>query len=162
MCNRIQYIYSYTFQSFIQGLEYRYSNIDIPKYRNCFQWFFEYPNIEIQAKPISVLYRNNRNSSKANFGYSEIGNALSNTCLVQYTILYTLNEYALQLTGHSVLRIDFTIICHWLFSRLFPHRLDTLQSMRYTGGKHSHLHIIAKSIRNALCAVSCNAYSYSV
>ena len=33
---------------------------------------------------------------------------------------YTLNDYALHLTAYSVLRIDFAIICQWLFSRLFP------------------------------------------
>ena len=48
-----------------------------------------YRNTEIQAKSISVLYRNTeiqakpilpkyRNSIKANFGFSEIGNALRN------------------------------------------------------------------------------------
>ena len=44
-------------------------NIDIrisilPKYRNCFQWFFEYRNTEIQAKPISELYRNTEIQAK--------------------------------------------------------------------------------------------------
>ena len=70
------------------------------------------------------------------------------------TIDYTLNEYALHLTANNVLRIGFAIICQWLFSRLFPYRSDSLQSMLCTGGKHSHWHIIAKSIRNTLCAVS--------
>ena len=61
--------------------------------------------------------------------------------------------YTLHLTAYSVLRIDFAIICQWLFSRLFPHRSDTLQLMRCTGGKHSHWHIISKSIRNTRAAM---------
>ena len=198
ICFDLQQI-SYVFLCLIQGLEYRYSNIDILKYLNCFQWFFEYRNTEIQAKPISVLYRNTEIQAKPisilywntefkpsqfryyteipkfkpsqfrfirnwqHFTQSLAKRSHAHTDKLMYsTIHYTLNEYALQLTAHSVLRIDFAIICQWLFSRLFPHRSDTLQSMRCTGDKHSHWHIIAKSIRNTLCAVSCNAYSFSV
>ena len=177
------------------SVSHRVGNINIrisilPKYRNCFQWFFEYRNTEIQAKPISVLYRiteiqakpisvlyriteiqakpisvlyrnssqanfgiipNYRNSSKANFssipnyrnfGLSEIDSALRNQrlanapthiqinlCRVQIHYTDTLYEYALQLTAHSVLQIDFAIICQWLFSRLIPNLSDTVNAV---------------------------------
>ena len=62
--NNLYRIYILIMPIINQGWEYRYSNIDILKYWNCFQWFFEYRNTEIQAKPISVLYRNSEIQAK--------------------------------------------------------------------------------------------------
>ena len=59
------------------------------------------------------------------------------------TIHYTLytKRVCIASQRRACLRIDFAIICQWLFSMLFLHRSDTLQSMRCTvidNGKHSN------------------------
>ena len=124
----------------------------LPKYQNCFQWFFL--NTEIQAKPNQYyteiskfnpsqfryytelpkfkqsqfrFIRNWQRFTQSTFG--KRSHAHTNK-LMSSTILYTLYEYALQLTAHSVLQIDFAIICQWQFSRLFPNRSDTVNAVR--------------------------------
>ena len=103
-----------------------FENIDIPKLFSVIFWIPKYRNSSQVNFGIIPKYRN---SIKANFGFSEIGNALRNhlisaptniQILMYSTIHYTstLNEYALEhciSTAHSGLRIDFAIICQWLF-----------------------------------------------
>ena len=105
-----------------------------------------YRNTEIQAlpifgilpnyrnsKPISVLYRitviqSNRNWQR--FTQSTFGKrSHAHTNKLMYSIR-TLYKYALPLTAHSVLQIDFAIICQWTVSRLFPNRSDTVNAVR--------------------------------
>ena len=118
------------------------ANFDIIlKYRNSSQANFDIiPKYRNSSKANFSIIPKYRNSSQANFGFSEIGNAVSNHLLsapthiqiLMYVQYNTLNEYALHLTAHSVLRIDFAIICQWLFSRLFP------PSLRYITANAVH------------------------
>ena len=69
---------SYTEYSISQGWNI---NIRIPilsKYRNYFQWFFEYRIIEIQEKPISILYRIIEIKGLVNFDIIEINIDIQN------------------------------------------------------------------------------------
>ena len=125
--------------------------IDILKFKpSQFQYYIDI----LKFKPSQFRFCRNWQRFKQSLAKRSHAHTRTNKLMYSYSV--TLNEYALHLTAYSVLRIDFALICQWLFSRLFPHRSDTLQSMRCTGGKHltSHWHIIAKSIRNTR-AVQC-------
>ena len=152
-----------------QGWEYRYSNIDITEIPKLFSVIFWIPKY--------------RNSSKANFGiipkfkqsqFRFIRNWQSTLYAINVwqalphinKLMYSTIHYRVCTAAHSAQRVAnrfLNKIFQWQFSRLFPKRSDTVNAVCKCV-ENSHLHIIAKSIRNTLCAVSCNAYSilYSV
>ena len=172
----------------ISIFEYRYTeivfidvlNTEIPKFKPHAN-FSIIPKYRNSSKANFSIIPKYLNSIKANFGFSEIGNALRNHLLsatthiqikltyVQYIEYNTLYTKRICIASHGAQRVA-NRFCNNMSMTLFqafPPSLrisDTLQSMRCTGGKHSHWHIIAEStsIRNTLCAVSCNAYSFSV
>ena len=138
------------FQYFIEIPKFKQNQFryytEIPKFKQShFQYYTEIPKFKqsqfqyyidiLKFKPSQFRFL--RNWQRFTQSIAKRSHAHTNK-LMYSTIHYTLNEYALHLTVHSMLRIDFAIIIQLLFSRLFPHHSDTLQSMRCTGGKHSH------------------------
>ena len=127
-------------------------NIEILKFKpSQFQYYIDILKFkQSQFRIISIYWNSSQanfsiisiywNSSQANFDFSEIGNALRNLflsapmhILVQINLCtVTLNEYALHLTAYSVLRIDFAIICQWLFSNITVNAVHRWQAQSLT------------------------------